>query len=125
VVGFAPPTDQVADSERRGGLSPSMTNLVNRAKELDEESRAILRTLSPINYVKAGMPPFLLFHGTEDKSVPYAQSVNFQVKLKEVGVPCELITLPGAPHRITQWDKFDPSYKEKLIAWLKQTLEGK
>ncbi|HUI06116.1 MAG TPA: pectinesterase family protein [Verrucomicrobiae bacterium] len=122
VVGLAPPTDHVADSERRGGLSPSMRNLVDRPKEMDEQSRAILRGISPINFVKPGLPPFLLIQGTADKSVPYEQSVNFQAKLKEAGVPCELITITGAPHRLTEWDKFDPSYREKMIAWLKQTL---
>ena len=122
VVGLAPPTDNVADSERRGGLSPSMTNLLDRAKTIDDESRAVLREISPINYVKPGLPPFLLIQGTEDKSVPYSQSVNFQAKLKEVGVPCELITLTGAPHRLTEWDKFDATYRQKMIAWLQHAL---
>jgi len=122
VVGFAPPTDLVADCERRGGLSPSLTNLLDRAKTLDEQSRAILSEISPINYVKPGLPPFLLIHGTEDKSVPYVQSVNFQAKLKEVGVPCEIVTVKGAPHRLAEWDKFDTSYEEKMIAWLEQKL---
>ncbi len=122
VVGLAPPTDHVADSERRGGLSPSMTNLVDRAMPLTDETRAVLRAISPINFVKPGLPPFLLIQGTADKSVPYEQSVNFQAKLKEAGVPCELLTIQGAPHRLTEWDEFDPSYKEKMIGWLKQTL---
>jgi len=122
VVGLAPPTDQVADSERRGGLSSSMTNLLDRAKTLDEKSRAILSELSPINYVRSGLPPFFLIHGTEDKSVPYVQSVNFQAKLQEASVPCEIVTIKGASHRLTDWGKFDASYREKMIAWLKQTL---
>jgi len=122
VVGLAPPTDLVADCERRGGLSPSLTNLLDRAKELTGETRAVLRELSPINHVKPGLPPFLLIHGTDDKSVPYAQSVNFQAKLKENGVPCDVITIKDAPHRLTEWDKFDASYKEMMVVWLKQTL---
>jgi acetyl esterase/lipase len=122
VVGFAPPTDHEADSERRGELSPSMTNLLNRAAALTEETRAVLREISPINFVKRGLPPLLLIHGTEDKSVPYQQSVNFQKRLRELDVPCELITIDGAPHRITEWEKFDASFGDKMIAWLKQTL---
>jgi pectinesterase len=122
VVGLAPPTDHVADSERRGGLSPSMRDLVDRPKELDERSRAILREISPINYVKPGLPPFLLIQGTADRSVPYEQSVSFQAKLKEAGVPCELVTIQGAPHRLTEWERYDPSYRDKMIAWLKRTL---
>jgi pectinesterase len=48
--------------------------------------------------------------------------VNFQAKLKEAGVPCELMTVTGAPHRLTEWDKFDPGYRVKMIAWLNQAL---
>jgi pectinesterase len=125
VVGLAPPTDNLADSERRGGLSPSMTNLLDRAKTIDDESRAVLREISPLNHVKPGLPPFLLIQGAEDKSVPYSQSVNFQAKLKEAGVPCELITLTGAPHRLTEWGKSDPLYRQKMIAWLERALEKK
>ena len=119
VVGFAPPTDLVADCERRGGLSPSLTNLLDRGKTLDAQSRAILSELSPINFVKPGLPPFLLIHGTEDKSVPYAQSVNFRAKLKEAGVLCQIATVQGAAHRLAEWNKFDASYREKMIGWLK------
>jgi acetyl esterase/lipase/lysophospholipase L1-like esterase len=125
VVGLAPPTDLVADCERRGGLSPSLRNLLGRDKPLTEETRAVLRELSPINYVKPGLPPFLLIHGTEDKSVPYAQSVAFQAKLKANGVPCDLITIQGAPHRLTEWAKFDADYTGKMIAWLQHTLGKK
>jgi len=125
VVGLAPPTNLVADCERRGGLSPSLRNLLDRDKPLTEETRAVLRELSPINYVKPGLPPFLVIHGTEDKSVPYVQSVNFQAKLKANGVPCDLITIQGAPHRLTEWAKFDADYTEKMIAWLQHTLGKK
>jgi pectinesterase len=122
VVGFAPPTDHVADSQRREGLSPSMTNLLNRAKTLDEPTLAVLREISPLHHVKPGLPPFLLVHGTDDKSVPYEQSVRFQAKLRETGVPCDLITINGAPHRITEWTKLDPTYPAKVIEWLRRTL---
>jgi len=122
VVGFAPPTNHETDSERRGGLSPSMTNLLNRAKTLDEPTRAVLREISPINHVKPGLPPFLLVHGTEDKSVPYEQSLKFQAKLRESAVPCELITVKGAPHRITEWEQLDPTYPAKVVEWLNRTL---
>jgi pectinesterase len=125
VVGFAPPTDHIADSERRGGLSPSLTNLLDRTPALTEETRSVLHDISPLNFVKPALPPFLLVHGTEDKSVPYTQSVNFQAKLREAGVPCEIITIDGAPHRLAEWDKFDASYREKMVTWLGQVLGKK
>jgi acetyl esterase/lipase len=124
VVGVAAPTDMVADTERRGGLSKSLQMLLGR-ETVDDQTRALLREMSPINYIKRGLPPFLLIQGDADKTVHYEQSLNFQAKLRENGVPCELVTVKGAPHRITEWDKFDPSYKEKLVAWLEEKLAAK
>jgi acetyl esterase/lipase len=121
VVGFAPPTDLVADTERRGGLSKSLQALLDRER-VDDQVGATLKLMSPLNHVKAGLPPFLLIHGTVDKSVPYQQSLNFQAKLKENGVPCDLVTVSNAPHNLMSWETIDTSYKEKMIDWLKQTF---
>ena len=122
IVALAPPTDHVADSQRRGGLSPSMQKLLNRSETLDVPTLALLREISPIDHVEAGLPPFLLVHGTEDKSVPLEQSLAFQERLKSAGGTCDLITIPGAPHRMADWDKFDSGYTAKITAWLRQIL---
>jgi alpha-L-fucosidase 2 len=122
VVGLAPPTDHVADSVRRGGLSPSMQKLLDRPEILDAPAREILREISPINHIETGLPPFLLVHGTEDKSVPFEQSLNFQARLKTAGGTCDLVSIPGAPHRMADWEKFDAAYTAKITAWLRQTL---
>jgi acetyl esterase/lipase len=121
VVGIAPPTDLIADTERRGGLSQSLKNLLGH-EIVDDTVKAELRDLSPINHVHPGLPPFLLIHGTADKLYP--QSLNFQKKLKENGVPCDLITVTNAPHAIMDWEKIDTSYKGQMTDWLKRTLAG-
>jgi acetyl esterase/lipase len=122
VVGCAAPTDMLADNRRRGGLSKSCQDLLNRPPQIDAEVEKILRELSAINFIKPGLPPFLLIHGTEDKSVPYDQSINFLAKLKENGVTCDLVTVKGAGHRISDWPKFEPAYKEEMVDWLSRTL---
>jgi alpha-L-fucosidase 2 len=122
-IGLAPPTDLVADTQRRGGISPSLSKVLGcPVGPPNAATLAILHDLSPINYVKAGLPPFLLIHGTADQSVPYSQSINFQARLKQAGVPCQLITIQGAPHNIGTWEKLDPQYINKMIAWIQQTL---
>jgi alpha-L-fucosidase 2 len=121
VVGFSPPTDMVADTERRGGLSKSLQALFGR-ETVDDATTALLKEMSPITYVKPGLPPFLFVQGDADRTVPYNQTLAFMSKLKENGVTNDMITIKGAPHRITEWDKVDPSYKEKLITWLEQKL---
>lgn len=122
VVGCAAPTDHIADSERRGGISKSMQALLGSPPEMGAETRRRLREFSPINYVKPGLPPFLLLAGTEDKSVPYSQSTNLQARLLNAGVPCELVTLTNAAHRIADWKKFDAGYQDKMVEWLDKTL---
>ncbi len=124
VVGFAPPTDMVADTERRGDLSKSLQALFGR-ETVDDATRALLQEMSPITYVKPGLPPFLFVQGDADKTVLYEQTLAFMSKLKENGVTNDIVTIKGAPHRITDWDNFDPSYKEKVITWLEQTLAVK
>jgi acetyl esterase/lipase/pectate lyase len=124
VVGVAAPTDMVSDTERRGGLSKALQDLLNRESVMTEETRTILNDLSAINFVKPGLPPFLLLHGTADKSVPYEQSLNFQKRLAGMGVRCDLITVENAPHAIAEWERIDPSYKHKIAAWLVRTLHA-
>jgi len=125
VVGLAPPTDIPADVARRGGLlTKSLQDLFGHMPAVDPATLQLMQDMSAISHLHPGLPPFLLIHGTADQSVTYSQSVNFQAKLKENKVPCELITVKGAPHKITDWDKFDPGWEEKMVAWLKQVLGG-
>jgi alpha-L-fucosidase 2 len=122
VVGFAPVTNHEQDLPVRKGLSTSLQNLLNRPKELTPESLGILHEISPLNHVRAGLPPFLLLHGEADKSVPLQQSIDFQARLRANNVPCELIVIPGAPHGLATWEKIAPDYPARMIQWLRQTL---
>lgn len=121
VVGLAAPTDMPLDILRRGGLSPSMKDLLT-AREIDAAVLETLWTMSPINYVRPGLPPFLLVAGTSDQSVPYPQSVHLKDRLEAVGVRCDLITLPEAPHRITEWADVDPTWARQVADWLVETM---
>jgi len=57
-----------------------------------------LAAASPVSYIDASDPPFLLIHGEQDKTVPVSQSVLGAEKLKAAGVPVESILLPGVDH---------------------------
>ena len=122
VVGFAAVTDLEADTVFRGGLSTSLQNLLSLPKTATPGALARLRELSPITHVAPGLPPFLLVHGSADKTVPYAQSLAFQQKLRESGDVCNLITIPGAPHRLIGWETLLPHYPDLIVAWLRGKL---
>ena len=126
IAAFAPPTDLVADNERRGGLSISMRNLFGcESSNITASVRAVLKENSPLTYVKPGLPPFLIIQGSADKTVPAGQSLAFHEKLKAAGVDSELILIPEGTHHIAEWTKFDPAWQGKLIAWLNEKLAPK
>jgi alpha-L-fucosidase 2 len=119
-VPFYAPVDLESDTERRGGLSLSLRDLFGRSYEVNDEVTKMLREASPINFVHAGLPPFLLVHGTADMSVPYSQSVQMQAKLKAAGGSCDLITIDDGVHGMSRWD--DASYKSKVVKWIAEKL---
>ncbi|HEV2862150.1 MAG TPA: alpha/beta hydrolase [Pyrinomonadaceae bacterium] len=54
--------------------------------------------LSPINHVRAGLPPVITLHGDADDIVPYSQAVRFHAALDKAGVPNRLVTVRGRGH---------------------------
>jgi len=56
---------------------------------------------SPITYATKDAPPFLFFHGSEDKLVPVDQSKRMGEKLRNLGVPAEVVVLEGEGHGFT------------------------
>ena len=58
----------------------------------------IAERVSPMTYVRAGLPPTLTIHGDADPTVPYQHAVMLHEKLEELGVPNELHTVPGGRH---------------------------
>jgi len=123
VIAFAPPTDLVADNERRGGLSVSMRNLFGYdSTNITDDVRAVLKENSPLTHVTPGLPPFLICQGSADKTVPANQSIAFVEKLRSVGVSTDLIEIPEGQHRIADWKKFDPSWQRKMIVWLNERM---
>jgi pectin methylesterase-like acyl-CoA thioesterase/acetyl esterase/lipase len=122
VVGFSPVTNHEQDLPVRGGLSQSLQWLLNRPKDLNAESLALLREISPLNHVRPGLPPFLLIHGEADRTVPLQQSLDFQARLLSCGVPCELLVIPGGMHGLAEWSRIAPDYPGRMVEWLKNSL---
>ena len=56
------------------------------------------RQLSLTDHVKPGLPPMILFHGTGDHTVPFANAVEFDRRVKAAGGDCKLIPFEGADH---------------------------
>jgi acetyl esterase/lipase len=57
-----------------------------------------VRRVSPVSYIDAKDPPFLMIHGEEDKVVDVSQSRTGEAAMKAAGVPVESIYIPGVDH---------------------------
>ncbi len=124
VVAIYSPTDLVA-LIKTSELIPSQIRNSLQGTPFEAILLARLSQLSPIEKVRAGMPPFLMIHGTADPLVPLAQSIAMCNRMQAVGAPCELFRVPGVGHGIRYWES-DPAtaqpYKLEMIRWLQDQL---
>ncbi len=58
----------------------------------------IAKRVSPLEYVRPGLPPILTIHGDADPTVPYSHATRLQAALNKAGVPNQLLTIPGGKH---------------------------
>jgi acetyl esterase/lipase len=70
----------------------------------------IARRVSPLSYVRAGLPPTIMIQGDADPTVPYSHSVRLQKALDQSGVPNELVTIPGGKHGRFSGPEMDMAY---------------
>ncbi len=56
------------------------------------------RRVSPLSYVRGGLPPVLTVHGDADTVVPYAHAVRLHEALNKAGIANQLHTVPGGKH---------------------------
>ncbi|MBM63132.1 MAG: lipase [Acidobacteria bacterium] len=58
----------------------------------------IAERVSPLTYVRAGLPPILTIHGDADPVVPHQHATRLHGALAGVGVSSELHVVPGGGH---------------------------
>jgi len=121
VVSFYGPHNLMGEYEmrQRQAAEPTALEAFLDIKTFDAQAFKSLEDASPINHVRAGMPPYLLIHGTDDQVVDYQQSVKMCERMKQAGDSCELYTVEGAGHGMGSWEK-TPAYKQKVVDWLRQ-----
>ncbi len=70
-------------------------------------SRAAELSLTP--QIRRGLPPTIVFHGTADRTVPYANVVAFARRMEAQANRCELVPFPGEDHGFFNSPAFRPS----------------
>ena len=56
------------------------------------------RELSPVDRVKTGLPPTIVFHGTGDTVTPFAGAQQFHKRMRQAGNGCKLVSYEGGRH---------------------------
>jgi acetyl esterase/lipase len=84
----------------------------------------LARLASPLSYISATSPPFLIQHGGADSVVSPAQSQALLAALKERGVPAELVIYPGVGHDFTRGAQPDPAINQEALAKIGAFLAG-
>lgn len=60
--------------------------------------RDVARRVSPLEYVRADLPPILTLHGDADSIVPYSHAVRLHEALEKAGARSQLHTIEGGDH---------------------------
>lgn len=58
----------------------------------------LAQRVSPMTYVRRGLPIVKTIHGDADPTVPYEHGVKLTKALRDVGVDASLISVPGGKH---------------------------
>lgn len=71
-------------------------------------------------FPQAGEPPLFMAHGTEDKTVPYAEGVAFCDAANDAGVPCEFHSYPTDHMGLAD---YTDDVMDKAEVWLLDRLD--
>ncbi|MBK5298877.1 MAG: alpha/beta hydrolase [Vicinamibacteria bacterium] len=92
---------------------------------LDDQSRATLRTYSPLHSAHKDQPPLLLVNGTGEGL--WAQGQAMAAHLQAIGARHQMLALDGAPHGMENWEG-QPQwqhYKARVVEWIGRVTGGR
>lgn len=85
---------------------------------------------SPVSKVTKEAPPFLIIHGTNDRTVPFSQSESLYESLEKNGCDVTFLALEGADHADLQffqdevWERMISFFKEKLTRICEENIKN-
>jgi acetyl esterase/lipase len=77
----------------------------------------LAKRLSPLTYVRPGLPPILTIQGDADTTVPYDQGVRLHAALTKAGVVNQHLTVPGGKH-----GNFTPEERTRIYVTIREFL---
>jgi acetyl esterase/lipase len=80
---------------------------------------ALASRVSPMTYVRKGLPPILTIHGDADQTVPYEHGVKLTKALRDAGDDAELVSVPQGRHGFPK-EKDDEIYEQNIWPFLRK-----
>jgi acetyl esterase/lipase len=105
--GITDVTDLLEGAHQRSWAVEWFGSLPNRER--------IAKEVSPLTYVRQGVPPIISIHGTNDSAVPYEHSLRLHEALDRVGVPNQLVTIPNGEHGNRRWSRQENLYAQTAV----------
>lgn len=120
VVDFCGPSDFLAFAESAPNESRSGGPVQKLLGGPLSEKKEVAKQASPVTFVSPDDPPFLIVHGTDDRTVPLNQAERLHEKLKTAGVNVTFVKIVGGGHGIG-----GPAVDQRVRAFLDRHLLGK
>jgi acetyl esterase/lipase len=79
----------------------------------------VAKRVSPMTYVREGLPPVLTIHGDADPTVPYSHAVQLHKALDRAKVTNRLLTISGGKH-----GGFSPAENKMIYGVIREFLSG-
>lgn len=83
------------------------------------DRHTVAKRVSPLTYVRGGLPPIITIHGDADPTVPYTHATRLHEALKKAGVREQLVTVPGGKHGGFPTPAVQDAYR-KIFAFLEK-----
>ena len=80
------------------GVPTETKGLPATTKKLIRSMKGRAIEISPFHNITKGAAPTIIFHGTDDESIPYHQVIRFCEEMKKYGNNCEVVLYEGRKH---------------------------
>lgn len=120
VVDFCGPSDFLAISKDHPKANEATGSLYKLFGGPLSEKQDVAKSASPVTYVSADDPPFLIMHGTSDNTVAISQAERLYEAQKKAGVNTTFVKITGGGHGIG-----GVKVEERVAAFFAKQLLGK
>ena len=100
-------------AEVPGKFEVSAEKMASRKERIGTDPQKI----SPYHHLRKGLPPTIIFHGSNDDAVPFRTVQLYEKRAQALGNYCKLVAFESKPHGFFNWGRFDnESFRETMLA---------